>query len=92
MKKYYWYIIEIENENRQDFEQYLHTISKNLQFTPYQFKTYKAIKTDDLTVNYYIYEETAYLYTFIKHRYKQILVSNEPEMTEVVEINFNSNF
>jgi len=92
MKKYYLYVIEIVNENHHEFEQYLHTIANNFQFTPYQFKAYKAIQTDDLTVNYFIYEEVEYLYSLIKHRYKQILVINEPEMSKVVEINFNINF
>lgn len=92
MKKYYWYSIEIENEERHEFEQYLHSIAKNLKDTPYEFKAYKAIQTNGLTVNYFIYEEFEYLYSFIKNRFKQILVSHEPERSKIKEVNFNRNF
>lgn len=87
MKKYYWYIIEIENEKRQEFEQYLTTIANNLKDTPYVFKAYYAAQTNGLTINYFIYEEVQYLYSFIKNRYKQILISHKPESSKIVEVN-----
>ena len=88
MKNYYWYSIEIENENCLEFEQYLNTIANNLKDTPYVFKAYYAAQTNGLTINYFIYKEVQYLYSFIKNRYKQILISHEPENSKIVQVNF----
>lgn len=88
MKNYYWYSIEVENEKRHEFEQYLTTIIKNLQFTPYPFTIYKATQTNGLTVNYFVSAKNEYLYSFIKNRFPNITPCSEPETNKIVEIDF----
>jgi hypothetical protein len=89
MKNYYWYSIEIEHEKTNELELYLHTIIQNLPLGNSHYITYREIQKTGLLVKYYVNAKNDYLYKFVKHRYYQIIETEEPKKSKLLKVKFN---
>jgi hypothetical protein len=84
-------MVEITIENQQEFEQYLNYLIKNLKDTPFVIHAFKSISTNNITVQYFIYEEVQYLFSIIKLKYWQIIMCKQPTyMNNLIEVNISN--
>jgi hypothetical protein len=90
MNSNYWYMLEITIENQREFEWYLNSLLKNLNTTPFVIHAFKSISTNNITVQYFIYEEVQYLFSIIKLKYWQIIMCKQPDMSDLVEVKINN--